>query len=147
LQILEVAFCGLDPLVSSKLLAKRLIEGVFTSLGAVEIVHSPLVEVVNHTRLEVILEIKQDRFGWLITFTLIPTCNRLVVSASCNGVLIHDIPCLAVLVAAQAMILAVLVPSYFALIVTAMICVADIVGITFPTERTFGCAIEQMLNL
>jgi hypothetical protein len=55
-----------------------LIEGVFTSLGAVEIVHSPLVEVVNHTRLEVILEIKQDRFGWLITFTLIPKSFKYI---------------------------------------------------------------------
>jgi hypothetical protein len=90
-------------------------------------------------------EISENNIVWLITFTLIPSSNWLVVTTTSNAVFIYDVPTLAIL-AAHVYALDIDVPTTLAVAVIAVVGVAHIFWLTFPMEVPFWSVDKQIFD-
>ena len=142
LQVVEVDFRRFDSVINREG-AMPVVERVFASLCTIQIVSCPSSEVAMQASLAMMPEIVESNIVWLVTFTLIPSSNGLVIATTSNAVFIDDVPTLAIL-AAHVDALDIDVPTTLAVAVVAVVGVAHIFWLTFPMEVSLWSVAKQI---
>ena len=122
------------------------IKRVFTSLGTIQVIQCPASEVVQQPALTSCLsEFDEGDLIYLVTFTLVESCDWLVVTTSSNAVFVDHKPTLAILTT-HVGALDVKMPSFWTLSIIAAPRHSDIFWIGLPMEVAIRCAVEQAFD-